>query len=279
MKGPGTGPLISVEDLWHVYQPMGQVALRGVNLRIEAGEFVALIGQNGSGKTTLVKHFNGLLKPTRGRVTVMGMDTARSEVSDLARHVGYVFQNPDRQIFAESVREEVSFGPRNLGFPPERVREVVERVLRELDLEEFADVEPFMLGRGQRQRVAVASILAMEPEVLIIDEPTTGLDWRESVRLMDLVAQLNARGHTVIMTTHNMLIVSLYARRVVVLKDGEVLLDGPTAEVFRQVDALATAFIRPPQVYRLAARLAPHVHFPSLEVPDVARTLLERMGA
>lgn len=279
MKGPGTGPLISVQDLWHVYQPMGQVALRGVNLRIEAGEFVALIGQNGSGKTTLVKHFNGLLKPTRGRVTVMGMDTAWAEVSDLARHVGYVFQNPDRQIFAESVREEVSFGPRNLGFPPERVREVVERVLRELDLEEFADVEPFMLGRGQRQRVAVASILAMEPEVLIIDEPTTGLDWRESVRLMDLVAQLNARGHTVIMTTHNMLIVSLYARRVVVLKDGEVLLDGPTAEVFRQVDVLATAFIRPPQVYRLAARLAPHVHFPSLEVPDVARTLLERMGA
>lgn len=254
--------VIEVQGLWHIYQPMGEVALKNIDLEIRKGEFIALIGQNGSGKTTLIKHFNGLLKPTRGRVLVNGKDTSRQKVSDLAKSVGYVFQNPDHQIFAETVEEEVSFGPRNLGFPEDKIKAIVQEVLAEVGLLHRLKEMPFMLGRGERQRLAVASVLAMEPQILIIDEPTTGLDWRESVKLMELVRRLNEKGHTIIMTTHNMSLVALYAKRVVVLRLGEKILDGPTHQVFQEIELLKTAFIKPPQLFRLMS------YFPEIKVDD-----------
>src|SRR5690606_37725275 len=174
--------VVEVKNLYHVYQPMGEVALKNVSLTIKEGEFVAIIGQNGSGKTTLIKHLNGLLKATKGEVYVGGKLITDQKVSDLAHYIGYVVQNPAHQIFAETVEEEVAFGPKNLGFPPEKIKAMVDRSLECLGLAHHRETPPFMLGRGEKQRLAVASILSMDPKVLIIDEPTTGLDWRECVQ-------------------------------------------------------------------------------------------------
>lgn len=269
--------VLRTEGLFYRYPTRDDFALKDVNLSIERGEFVALIGQNGSGKTTLIKHFNGLLKPTDGRVVVEGRETTDLLTSELARSVGYVFQNPDHQIFAETVRDEISFGPRNLGFPKERIEAIIQRALADMDLAGREDEMPFQLGRGQRQRLAVASVLAMEPSILIVDEPTTGQDWRESITLMKLVKGLNDRGHTCIVTTHNMNLVSLFARRVVVMWRGEILLDGPTQDVFREVEPLSRAGIKPPEVYEVTRMLLPDIKLEKPITPDdVAELLAER---
>ncbi len=271
-------PIIQVENLCYKYPTRDQYALSDVNIAINRGELVAIIGQNGSGKTTLIKHFNGLLKPIKGRVIVDGHDTAGLPTSELARFVGYVFQNPDHQIFAETVREEVAFGPKNLGFSDERIKVLTAKVLGEMDLCGLEEEMPFQLSRGQRQRLAVASVLAMEPSILIIDEPTTGQDWKESIALMELVRELNDHGHTCIVTTHNMNLVSLFARRVIVMRQAQVRLDGPTQEIFRYVDDLRDAWIKPPDVYALAQSLIPDIRLDKPIIPeDLAALLLERM--
>lgn len=260
--------IIKVEDLCFQYPGRSINALQNVNLEIAEGEFVALIGQNGSGKTTLIKHFNGLLKPSTGKVFVKGKDTTSLRTAELARSIGYVFQNPDHQIFAETVRDEIAFGPKNLGFSEERINSEIDRVLKEMDLEVDLDEMPFQLSRGQRQRLAVASVLAMEPSILIIDEPTTGQDWKESILLMNLVQNLNDKGHTCIVTTHNMNLVSLFARRVIVMKSGNVFLDGPTQDVFRHEEELLTAGIKAPDVYLLARTLIPQVQLEKPLTPE-----------
>ena len=270
---PQAENVVEIENLGHIYQPMGQVALKNINLTIRKGEFVALIGQNGSGKTTLIKHLNGLLKPTSGSVRVGGVEVADQLVSDMSHYIGYVFQNPAHQIFSDTVESEVAFGPKNLGFSPEEVAATVEKTLDEVGLLPLRKQMPFMLGRGQMQRLAIASILSMKPSVLIIDEPTTGLDWGECIRVMELVKQLNEAGHTIIMTTHNMNLVSLYASRVVVLRLGEKLLDGTVDEVFSRTEELKTAYIKPPQVFRLMAAF-PEIAVDSYEIPQVAERIL-----
>jgi energy-coupling factor transporter ATP-binding protein EcfA2 len=273
-----TALVLKTEGLYYRYPTRDDYALRDVNLSIERGEFMAFIGQNGSGKTTLIKHFNGLLKPTQGRVLVEGADTTNLLTSQLAKSVGYVFQNPDHQIFAEKVRDEIAFGPHNLGFSDERIEVITKQVLADMDLTDREDEMPFQLSRGQRQRLAVASVLAMEPSMLIVDEPTTGQDWKESITLMKLVKGLNDRGHTCIVTTHNMNLVSLFARRVAVMWQGEILLDGPTQDVFREVEPLARAGIKPPDVYEVTRTLMPNL---ALEKPitpdDLAELLAERV--
>lgn len=269
--------MIEVKNLWYIYQPMGVVALRDINLEIKDGEFVAIIGQNGSGKSTLVKHFNGLLKPTKGMVLIDGIDTRKCKTSELARKVGYVFQNPDHQIFAETVREEMEFGPKNLGFPEERIKRNVEEVAKRTGLYEYLDESPVSLSRGQRQVLAVASVLTMEPTILIVDEPTTGLDWRGSIAIMELIKKLNQEGKTIIIITHNMRIVSLYAKRTIVMCRGEILLDGPTDEVFLRTEELEKAFIRPPTNYLLALELSKYVKFKGFSVEDVLSGLVEHL--
>lgn len=274
--------VIKIEALCYQYPSRSCFALDHVDLEINNGEFIAIIGKNGSGKTTLIKHFNGLFKPTQGKVFVRGQDTVCVPTSELAKSIGYVFQNPDHQIFAETVRDEVAFGPKNLGFSEEKIGAAVKRVLGQMGLEGLEEEMPFQLSRGQRQRLAVASVLAMEPSILIIDEPTTGQDWKESMLLMELVRQLNNKGHTCIVTTHNMNLASLFARRVIVMKSARVFLDGSTQDVFRQVDDLLLAGIKPPDVYLLAQALIPDVRLENPLTPDGLAVLLAsrtRVGA
>lgn len=266
--------MIDVQNLCYRYTGRTTNALENINLQISKGEFLAIIGQNGSGKTTLIKHFNGLLKPVSGKVFVDGEETSKKRTAELAKSIGYVFQNPDHQIFAETVKDEVAFGPKNLGFSDEHINNETTRVLKEMDLDIPLDEMPFQLSRGQRQRLAVASVLAMEPSILIIDEPTTGQDWKESILLMDLVKNLNEKGHTCIVTTHNMNLVSLFAKRVVVMKAGQVFLDGSTQEVFNQEEALLTAGIKAPDVYLLGKTLIPEMKLDKPLTPEGLADLL-----
>lgn len=271
--------MIEVKNLWHIYQPMGVIALQDINLTIKDGEFVAIIGQNGSGKTTLVKHFNGLLKPTKGQVLVDGIDTKNEKISTLAKKVGYVFQNPDHQIFAETVREEIEFGPKNLGLPNEEIKKIVEEVSKKVGLYEYLNEPPISLGKGQRQRLAVASILAMRPSILVVDEPTTGQDWKECLAIMDLLKELNNEGKTIIIVTHNMRLVSLYAKRTIVMLRGKIILDGPTEEVFTNVEELEKAFIRPPPNYLFGIYISKHLGLKELrtDIKDISSAIIEKL--
>jgi cobalt transport protein ATP-binding subunit len=246
---------IHISDLLFRYVPGGPQVLRGVNVRVEAGEFIALIGQNGAGKTTLAKHFNGLLKPSAGTVRILGRDTRTAPVADLARTVGYVYQNPDHQIFAQRVRAEAAFGPRNLGLSQAEVERRVDGALALVGLQDLADEFAFSLGRGQRQKLAVASVLAMEPPILVVDEPTTGLDQAGSRGILDLLSRWNADGRTIVVITHDMTLVAERVPRTIVVNDGRILADGPTRQVLCDTALLRTAFLRPPQAARIAQRL------------------------
>ena len=203
-------PQIAVEGVSHTY-PDGTAALRDVSLDIFPGEFVALLGPNGSGKTTLAKHFNGLLKPTQGRVLVEMRDTRTTRIAELARLVGYAFQNPDHQIFAPTVQEEVAFGPRMQELPRSIVTQRVAEALDRFRLIPYADLPPAMLGFGQRRQVALAAMITVQPKALILDEPTGGLDWRSQQEFMDIVANFNTLGRTVVLVTHDMRLVAEYA--------------------------------------------------------------------
>ena len=245
--------IIKVENLMHTY-PTGQPALTGVNLSIKEGEFIAIIGQNGSGKTTLVKHFNGLLRPTRGKVYYENTDIVNEKVSSLGKNIGYVFQNPDHQIFSPTVVEEVAFGPRNYGFSTKQIKTKVEQALKVVGLEGYQDKDPFLLTKGERQRVAIASIIVSEPRVIILDEPTTGLDYNEQIRVMELLTELNHRGHTLIIITHSMWVVAEYAHRVVVLSKGKILADDTTRKVFSNEVALRESALKLPEIVQLGLK-------------------------
>jgi energy-coupling factor transport system ATP-binding protein len=249
--------LIKVEDLVYEY-PDGTRALDGVRLEVREHEFIALIGQNGSGKTTLSKSLNGILKPTRGAVRIGPLDTRERGVTrKIVTQVGYVFQNPDHQLFNNTVHKEIAYGPRNIGLDAAEVEARVEEAAQVCGVKrELFEEHPFFLTKGLRQRVSIASILAMRPRVIIVDEPTTGQDRRQSVEVMNFLRDLRERGgHTVVIVTHEMPIVSEYAERCVVLSRGRVLLDGSTRDVFAQPAALAEAQVKPPQITRLAQAL------------------------
>jgi energy-coupling factor transport system ATP-binding protein len=243
-------PIIDVRELHHIY-PTGTHALRGVSLKINPGEFVAIIGQNGSGKTTFVKHLNGLLKATQGEVLVNGVDVSTQKVSAMARIVGYCFQNPDHQIFCDSVKKEVAYGPQNLGLEQDEIDTRVEEALSAVGMTHLKDFHPRDLSKGQRQRVAVAAVLSMRPAVLNIDEPTTGQDYQDGIDMLNLISALNQAGHTILFITHDMPMVARYAQRVIVFRDGEILLDGSTRDVFREREILSTTFLAPPQITSL----------------------------
>jgi energy-coupling factor transport system ATP-binding protein len=250
-------PSVRVENVYYAY---GEVpALADVSVSIQPGEFVAVVGQNGSGKTTLVKHFNGLLKPARGRAWVGERETASAAVADLAREVGYVFQNPDHQINQPTVRDEVAFGLRHFGFPADEVTRHVAAALAQFGLSAYADRPPAVLGFGLRRKVALASVCVLRPPVLILDEPTGGLDARSAEEVLGLAARLNADGHTVILVSHDMRRVAACARRCVLLQGGRLLADGPTREVFAEAALLKQACLSPPPVTQLAQALAPQI--------------------
>ncbi len=225
-----------------------QTVLKGVDLTIEKGSFVALLGSNGSGKSTLAKHFNAILLPTGGKVLVDGMDTADEDaLYDIRRRVGMVLQNPDNQLVSSIVEEDVAFGPENLGVPPKEIRTRVEDALRAVGMYEHKDSAPHKLSGGQKQRVAIAGVLAMQPEVLVLDEPTAMLDPKGRKEVLDTVHMLNKeRGMTVVLITHYMEEAAA-ADRVVVLDNGEIRMDGTPREIFPQVEALRELQLDVPQ--------------------------------
>jgi energy-coupling factor transport system ATP-binding protein len=242
--------IISLSNVSYSY-PDGTAALKDVNLEFAKGEFAAIIGQNGSGKTTLVKHIVGLLRPSVGEVRIFGMKTSEMSVKEIATKVGYVYQNPDHQLFCQTVYEECAYGLKNLGLTELEIRRRVGEILEKVRLHELENTDTFLLGKGQRQRLAIASTLVMNPEVIIVDEPTTGQDMVQSTSIMELLKSLHAEGRTVIIVTHNMRLVAQYAERVVVMHAGRVVLDGDVKIVFSQVEKLREALITPPQITQL----------------------------
>jgi energy-coupling factor transport system ATP-binding protein len=254
LKGKGN-PVLEARGIRFRYPGARAESLAGVDLTITQGEFIAILGQNGSGKTTLAKHFNGLLKPTSGVMLVEGKPTGAHKKRDLAKLVGYVFQNPDHQIFASTVREEISFGPKVLGEEPAAIERNVARALAATGLTGYEDKSPFLLTRGERERVAVASVLAVKPQVIVLDEPTTGLDYTHQVETMKMLKDLNDEGHTIIIITHAMWIAESFATRTVVMREGAIIADGPTRNVFADEARLSEASLTPSPLVSLSNRL------------------------
>lgn len=248
-----SAPVLELSKVSVHYQP-GVPVLSHVSVSFRAGECVAILGQNGSGKSTLAKLCNGLLLPSEGRVLVLGNETRQTGVGRLSSIVGHVFQNPDHQIFAETVRQEIAFGAQNAGCSPDDCDARVAEALQAVGLTGAEDRDPFSLTKGERQRVAVASILAARPQILIVDEPTTGLDAEESVRMMDMMRLLNRQGHTIIMITHDMGLVANYATRCVLMRNGTILADGPTREIFSDPDLIRSAALALPALTRFTQR-------------------------
>ncbi len=247
-------PILAADRVAYRYDN-DKEALSEVSLEIHAGESIALIGQNGSGKTTLAKLLNGLLAPAQGAVRLHGRPIGELPLARVASEVGYVFQNPDHQIFAATVGDEVAFGPRNLGLSDDAVAERVSEALAAVSLLGCEEQDPFLFAKGQRQRLAVASLLALRPKVLVLDEPTTGLDYAEQRHMMDLVARLQAQGMTLVMITHSPWVVAEYARRGVLLSHGQVLFDGTLRELFADEALLERCHFRVPDATRLGNRL------------------------
>jgi energy-coupling factor transport system ATP-binding protein len=247
--------IIRVEDVWFRYEGADFWALKGVSLTIKKGELLAIIGQNGGGKTTLAKNLNGLLKPTKGRVMVDGLDTKTTPTHEIVKRVGYVFQNPSHQIFESTVWKEVAYGPTNLGLSPEEIKQRVEWALSEVGLQGYEQYNPYDLDYGKMKLLTVASVLAMKPQVLILDEPTNGQDHAGRRLLSNLSKKLNREGFTVILITHDMRFVAETVNRVILVSNGEILMDGSTREVLNAFDVLKKAAIKPPQIVQLAGEL------------------------
>lgn len=233
----------------------GEKALKHINLELYRNQFVAIIGQNGAGKSTLLKFLIGLLKPQEGDVTILGTDTRKIAISELASKVGFVLQNPDLQLFASTVREEVAYGLENQGIQGKEQERRVLAALKKVGLDGELETFPLTLSKGDRAKVVIASVLAMDPELIILDEPTSGQDYRGSIQIMDIARQLLDEGKTVIVVTHNMDLVARYAERVIVLKKGELAMDGSVRDIFSRRDQLLETHITPPHITRLGASL------------------------
>ena len=246
-------PVVSFRHVGFSYPGSGD-GVSNVSLDVWPGELVGVVGQNGAGKTTMTKLLNGLLKPAAGRVVVGGLDTREAPVSQVARHVATLFQNPDHQLCKDTVLDEVAFGPELAGAGPQEARERARRVIERFGLP--ADESPFSLSRGQRQMVALASVVVTEPEVVLLDEPTSGLDYRECMTVMETVRELAEGGCAVVMVSHDMEVVSDFAERVVVMADGRVLAQGPADALFADAELMARASVEAPQVVRLSQELA-----------------------
>ena len=273
--------MIEVQDIWFTY-PNGVEALRGISLTIGEGEFVVIMGPNGAGKTTLVKTFNGLLKPTRGRVLVDGVDTREATVAELARKVGLVFQNPDHQLFCETVEEEIAFALRNFGFDEEEISRRVDEVLRVFDLEEYRDTSPLTLSGGEKKRVALASVLVWDPKYLVLDEPTLGQDHAQKEKLRKLILDLLGE-RAVIMVTHDIEFVVDFKvePRIILLANGKVIADGGARDVLTDPELINEARLLRPQVAEVLRLLRAHgldVRTDILDVLEAKDAILRALG-
>jgi energy-coupling factor transport system ATP-binding protein len=245
---------IEIKDLHFTY-PNGVKAIQGIDLSVPSGEQVAIIGQNGSGKTTLVKHFNGLLKPTQGQVMIGDWTTSEHTVAQLASRVGYVFQNPDEQLFTKTVETEVAFGPKNLSYSEEEVERLVNAALSLTELENERNTNPYDLSPTWRKMVSMASIIAMDTPIVIFDEPTTGQDAVSIRRIAHVIQTLKKQNKTVITITHDIDFCAENFQRVIALAEGKILLDGSRTEVFAEREILAVTYVDPPQLTRLGRKI------------------------
>jgi energy-coupling factor transport system ATP-binding protein len=268
--------VIDAKELYFTY-PNGVEALKGISTIIRDGEFVAIMGQNGAGKTTLVKHFNGLLKPTKGQVMVDGVDAAKVSVATLARNVGFVFQNPDHQLFSETVEQEIAFALRNFGFKEDVIENRVTWALNLLGLTEYRKTSPFMLSGGERKRVALASILAWDPKTLILDEPTIGQDYQQKEKLRQFILQMKTQERTIIMVTHDVEFVAECNPRVLLMREGKIIADGEAKDILTNPGILNAASIVPPQIAQIFLQLADQM--PNLKWPRTIIDLYEAREA
>lgn len=251
--------------------------LRDVSFTIEEGEFVAFVGTNGAGKSTTMRLINGLLKPTSGRVLIDSVPTTQLKTSELARRVGFLFQNPDHQICCNTVREELLFGFQAQGRLDDAARRRVDEMIERFDFD--ADAEPYLLNRGTRQLLALASIIVCEPDIIILDEPTTGLDFRECEKVMEVISQMNDSGTTVVMVCHDMEVVADHAKRAIAMTQGQIVADGQTIEVLRNRDAVSRAHLLEPQIIEISMKLADMPHSEKLEDLCRANTVDEMIRA
>ncbi len=245
--------IIDVNHISFSYVP-GNKVVDDVSFQIRAGEFVAFMGQNGSGKTTLAKQLNGLLINNEGSVQIMGKEVKDTGIFNLSKYISYVFQNPDHQIFASTIFDEVAFGPRNFGMAEDEIKSAVTNALDAVGLAGREEEDPFSLTKGERQRVAVASVLSMNPKIIILDEPTTGMDYAEQVGIMEMLKGFNEKGCTVIIITHTMWVVTQYAHRAIVINKGKIVLDGSVREVFSQEEELKSLYLEAPQIVQIGNR-------------------------
>lgn len=243
--------MLEFKDVSFSYDTTANV--QNLNVKVEKGDFIAIIGSNGAGKSTFSKLCNGLLTPTTGDVFVLNKNTRREKVSSLAKHIGFLFQNPDRQICCNTVKEEIAFSLRNNGISEDEIKRRVKATLEEFGFD--GKTEPFNLSRGQRQRLCLACLIALNPEILILDEPTTGLDYKECMMMMNRIKQLNENGTTVIMVCHDMEVVLDFAKTVVVMNRGQILEQGETRKILADTELLGKARLLQPQIAQVSTML------------------------
>jgi energy-coupling factor transport system ATP-binding protein len=234
------------------------------------------MGENGAGKTTLVKHFNGLLKPEKGKIMINGADTVKTSVAELSRNIGLVFQNPDDQLFSENVEEEISFALRNFGFQKDVIEKRVDWALNLLDLERYRKTSPFILSGGERKRVALSSVLAWDPDILVLDEPTIGQDYAQKERLRHFLDQLRTQGKTIIIVTHDVEFVAENKPRIVLMAKGKILADGPIKETFSNNEAMTLSSVSPPEIMKLFQKLETYGLPPDVLDAEEASDILHR---
>jgi energy-coupling factor transport system ATP-binding protein len=247
--------MIEVKKVFFSY-PVGIEALRDVTLTIEDSDFVAIMGENGAGKTTLAKHFNGLLKPTTGDVFIDGINTKKATVAELSRNVGLVFQNPDHQLFSETVEEEIAFGLRNFNFKEADMAQRIDWVLNLLDLDKYRHTSPLLLSGGEKKRVALATVLAWDPKIIVLDEPTIGQDYTQKMRLRKFINRLTIQGRTVIIITHDVEFVAECNPRVIIMSKGCIISDGPAKNILTNQKIISQASILLPEISQLFHQLA-----------------------
>jgi|TARA_B100000315_G_C14583573_1_gene591756 energy-coupling factor transport system ATP-binding protein len=267
--------LIEFSDVDFDY-PQGQPALRDINLSIKTGELVAILGGNGAGKSTLVRHINGLLKPTRGTVTVFGNNTRKASVAEISRRVGIVFQSPDHQLFAETVEKEIDFALRNFGtslqFRHERIRDVLDF----FDLQKYRSSSPLKLSSGEKKRLSIASIMAWKPDILILDEPTVGQDAFQQDKLKELVGLWTDEGKTVVIVSHDLEFLWGLVPRLIILSDGSLVADGKTEEILMKEELIQGESLHKPQLLDLAVMLRGTPPYHSFQnASDAAKWILK----
>jgi energy-coupling factor transport system ATP-binding protein len=270
---------IDIRDARYVYPTGNVVALGGVDLAVEHGEIIGIIGQNGSGKTTLTKLFNGLLKPTSGKVIVNGVDTAKRTVQEMAPHVGYVFQNPNHQLFARTVQAELEFGPRNIGVPDDEIAVRVAEAVEFFGLQDVIEEHPYRVSFPIRKLVGIASIVAMRPSIIIFDEPSTGQDHNTTQVINDLMRRLREQGTTVVCVSHDMPLLADVVERVVVMKNTEIIADASPREVFADKALMARTNLQAPQVTEVALQTVVPLGGPVALTPaELAADIAARVG-